>query len=584
LKQWFKIFSLACLCICASEVYSQTSLSFRFIHPDGSGDLSKSVNKLRLKEDHKDSLGAIKHIKSQIAALQSMGHIDASLDTITGSREALEAVIYFGQAFVWADINPGNLDEGMLNEAGLREKLIEGKPLSPEGLAKVNSGILTYFENHGYPFASLRYTDIRFNGNRVSATLDLDTENKITIDSIIVKGGAKLSVVYLENYLSLKPGDLYNESLIRSIPDRIKELPMVSEVRPFGITFTDEAATVVLYLDNKKASQIDGVIGILPDYQNQGKVQLTGDIRMRLLSSFGRGELFDLNWKNPQPQTQDLKIRINYPFLFSTPFGIDFSLGIYKKDTTFLDVNLNAGIQISLKGNNYFKVFINNKKSDLLSTSGYENITELPPYADVSVISYGVGGRAEKLDYRFNPTRGYSVEFTGAAGFKEIKENSKLNDAVYDSLELETVQYSGAIISDTYFQMFPRGILNLGVQSAGIGGEGLFTNELLRFGGLRTLRGFDEESILASVYVMGKAEVRYIMEQNSFLFLFFNGAWYERNSNSGYVNDTPYGFGAGITFETKLGIFSVNYALGKEFENPIRFRAAKVHFGLVNYF
>jgi outer membrane protein assembly factor BamA len=451
-------------------------------------------------------------------------------------------------------------------------------------LGKINTRILTWCENHGYPFAGITYKDFVFEGNTVTAVLDLETENRITIDTIIVRGTSKLSHIYLQNYLSVKPGDLYNESVIRAIPGRIKELPMVSESRPYSIVFSDEFASIILNLEDKKASQIDGVIGILPDYNNEGKVQLTGDIRIRLLSSFGRGELLDLNWKNPQPQTQDLKIKVNYPFLFKTPLGIDFNLGIYKKDTTYLDVNLNLGLQFILKGGNYFKVFVNRKKSDLLSTTGFENITTLPPYADIEVVSYGIGLRSEVLDYRFNPTRGYAFEITGAAGIKTISENPKINEEVYDSLDLETMQYNGLLNSDFYFSIFPRGVVNLGVQSAGIGGEGLFTNELYRFGGLKTLRGFDEESLLASLYFVGKAEVRYLMEQNSFLFLFFNSAWYERNANTGYIQDTPFGFGAGITFETKLGIFSVNYALGREFENPVQFKSAKVHFGLVNYF
>jgi hypothetical protein len=60
--------------------------------------------------------------------------------------------------------------------------------------------------------------------------------------------------------------------------------------------------------------------------------------------------------------------------------------------------------------------------------------------------------------------------------------------------------------------------------------------------------------------------------------------YYERRQLDTFVHDTPMGFGTGITFETKLGIFSLNYALGKEFNNQIVFRAAKIHFGLINYF
>ena len=98
------------------------------------------------------------------------------------------------------------------------------------------------------------------------------------------------------------------------------------------------------------------------------------------------------------------------------------------------------------------------------------------------------------------------------------------------------------------------------------------------------MRGFDEASLLASSYVVGKIEYRFILEQNSYLLLFYNRAWYEDRSREEILTDTPYGFGAGITFDTKLGIFSFTYALGSQQSNPIEFRAAKVHFGLVNYF
>ena len=111
-----------------------------------------------------------------------------------------------------------------------------------------------------------------------------------------------------------------------------------------------------------------------------------------------------------------------------------------------------------------------------------------------------------------------------------------------------------------------------------------FEKELYRFGGLYSLRGFDEESLTASAYTMAKSEISYILEQNSYLFVFYNIAWYERNLGDSYTSDYPFGFGAGLTFETKLGIFSFSYALGKEFDNPIKIRAEKIHFGLINYF
>ena len=572
-------FGILIFALCFGEVAGQTILDFK----SRSSYDNKSL-RLFPKKEQQDSISAIRNLNKMVAVYFDEGYLAASIDSVKGNKDTLSVFFETGSRYEWMKLSNGNVDEGILTEAGFREKLYDQKPLRPSGVFKLNSKILGYCENHGYPFASLQYKDFLFEENKVTAKLYLQTEKLISIDSIIIRGNSKLSATYLYNYLSVKPGDLYNESTIRKISSRLRELPMVTETKPFNIAFTDETARIILQLDDKKASQVDGIIGVLPDNSQAGKVQITGDLRIRLMSSFGHGELFDLNWKQPQSKTQDLKVKLNYPFILNTPFGIDLNLGIYKKDTSYLEVALGAGVQFLLKGGNYLKVFVNDKKSSLLSTKTYENASTLPPFADVRVTSYGIGYKSLKLDYRLNPRKGYSVEASASVGNKTIKKNGSLRPEVYDSLDLKSVQYSGEGQLDLYFPLFSRSVINLGFLGAGISGENTFDNELFRFGGLKTLRGFDEESITTSLFSMGKLEYRYILEQNSYLFLFVNGAWYERNTRTGYISDTPLGFGVGITFETKLGIFYFNYALGKEFNEPIRFRAAKIHFGLINYF
>jgi hemolysin activation/secretion protein len=103
-------------------------------------------------------------------------------------------------------------------------------------------------------------------------------------------------------------------------------------------------------------------------------------------------------------------------------------------------------------------------------------------------------------------------------------------------------------------------------------------------GGLNSLRGFDEESIYASTYAMGNVEWRFLLDKSSFLFGFVNQAFYELALVDKYIKDEPTGFGIGINFETKPGIFSLTYALGKQLNNAVSFRAAKVHFGIVSTF
>ncbi len=377
------------------QMCAQTFLEFKLSEP-----LEKKYLKLLPDSKQADSVTAIRKLNKLTATFFDEGFLAASIDSVTGTKDTLIVFIFTGKKYEWVKLGNGNIDEGVLSEAGFREKFYESKPVKLSTINKLNQKILGYCEDHGYPFASLQYRDFNFTEQKIGANLYLTTDKRITIDSVIVRGESKLSKTYLYNYLSIKPGDWYNESVIRKISSRLKELPMVTETKPFNIAFTEETARVILQLEDKKASQVDGIIGILPDNSQTGKVQVTGDLRIRLLSSFGKGELFDLNWKQPQSKTQDLKVKLNYPFLFSTPFGIDLNLGIYKKDSSYLEVILGAGIQFLLKGGNYLKVFVNKKESSLLSTDIYENLTVLPPYADISLTSYGLGFRSLKLDYR----------------------------------------------------------------------------------------------------------------------------------------------------------------------------------------
>lgn len=113
--------------------------------------------------------------------------------------------------------------------------------------------------------------------------------------------------------------------------------------------------------------------------------------------------------------------------------------------------------------------------------------------------------------------------------------------------------------------------------------ENLFQNEMFRIGGIHSLRGFDELSISASTFGIATAEYRFLLDQNSNIYVFYDRAYYEQAEAETFFADRPYGFGAGIAFETRAGIFSVNYALGSQQNNPILFRSAKIHFGFVNF-
>ena len=541
-------------------------------------DYEKKINKSNL-----DSLALISSLRNIESKLRSKGYLATTFDSVKYSASEISVYWTLVLKFSFASINISSNDQTILNDLGYHPRK---ESFNPGYYNKIMSALVKWGCNNGYPFALAKLENIHVDNDSsvFKADLNFNKGNAFHLDGILIKGNARLNQRYFLNYLDIQKDELFNENKISKWTFRLKELSFISEVRPFELEYSENSYHPVFYLQNKKASMLNGIIGFQSDNVNKGKVYLTGDVKVKLLNVFGRAELIDFNWNNPQPRTQDLKIKFNYPYIFDLPFGIEADFSLFKKDTLWFEVNRQIGIQYLVNGNNAIKVFAGKKTNNLISVDAFKNQTTLPDVSDMQLLNYGLGIQWQNLDYRFNPHHGYDVNLTGTAGQRTIKKNVNFPDVWYDSLKLRTNQYRFDANADYYFPISNLSIINVGAVASMIQGERYFSNELIRFGGLKSLRGFNETSFSASSYFMAKVEYRFILEQNSFMFLFFNQAFYEDKARLSVFNDKPYGLGAGINFETTAGIFSFTYAVGSLQDQALSFKAAKIHFGLVNLF
>ena len=562
---------------------AQNKISVQIIAQKEEAEEIKFWKQTHQQYDEKDSLAVLALTKDIQNKAINKGFVEAAyrLDWIDSSK--VNVHIKLGKHYQWVQLKVNPLYRDILYKAGYRSIDFVEKPIKFNKIERICEKALQLCDNSGYPFASIQLDSINNSGHKVEAYLNLQLSKFIKIDSVIIKGNSKISPYFLNNYLGIKAGQPYQENKILAIENRIKELPFIKSLKPYEFTFTPVQNKLVLYLDNKKANQFDGVLGFLPS-EKTGKIEFTGQAHLKLQNALNRGELIDIDWRKLQLNSRDIKAKLSYPYLINTPLGLDLNFKLFQRDTIFIDVAQNAGLQFLLSGSNFFKVFVNNRNLSLVSTNGLEFLTSLPDYADVKILTYGIGVKHEKTDYRFNPRKGYKIVSNVATGTKTIEKNPKIDDKLYENVKLKSTLYNGDLQADFYIPILKQSTINIGLKAAGLQAENVFLNEAFRIGGNNTLRGFDEESIYATVYGIGNIEYRFLFEQNSYLFLFGNAAWYELNTKNEYVNDMPYGFGTGVSFQTKAGIFSISYALGKQFDNPILLRAAKVHFGIVSVF
>ena len=219
---------------------------------------------------------------------------------------------------------------------------------------------------------------------------------------------------------------------------------------------------------------------------------------------------------------------------------------------------------------------------------------KLPPNIDVSATNVGVEYEWNNTNYRNNPRKGNELQLVTAVGIKNI---SKSNDIVtladpafnyaslYDSIKLKTYQLRTRITLAHYFPVGKAATVKAVVNGGVFSSQNIFRNELFQIGGFKLLRGFDEESIYATRYAVATAEYRYLLTLNSYLFGFIDAGWVNNNYQSVKVKNSFTSIGAGLLFETKLGLLNLSLAIGKRDDVNFNIRqAAKIHFGYINYF
>ncbi len=550
--------------------------------------LQKNV---KFKTAHPDSTAAFSELQRVVRQLHSRSYLEASVDTLTRVGNTFVALLHVGKPYEWTALQNGNIDALFLDESGFRERLYRWQPFSPAQLQKLQENLLATAENNGYPFAQVWLDSLHFSDNQVFAKLMMDKGSLVLMEKLETEGELRISENYLSNYLGIQPGTPYNRADILRIRRRLRELPFVSMRQDPRVRFAGDRATVQLLLDKRRASRFDFLVGVLPNSVQVNRLLITGSFNAELYNQFGRGERIYAEFEALRPQTQELNLQFNYPYAFNLPFGIDLKFNLYKRDSTYLDVESDFGVQYLFEGGNYLKAFWNNRTSNLLNVDStlLDNMQRLPPTLDVSYGNFGLEYVWQNLDYRYNPRRGWRLQMRGASGVKKIKRNNRVEaletESLYDSLELRSFQYRMSAQIERFLPVFNRSTVKLGVQGAYIiSEEPIYLNEQYRIGGNRLLRGFDEEFIFATNYTIATLEYRLLIGQNSYLYTFGNYAYVENVTNQQRDRYFPYGFGGGITFETRAGLFGVSLAFGARQGNAVNFGTPKVHFGYVSLF
>ena len=538
------------------------------------------------------------YINSLSKLFANKGYLVSSVDSFWYLQNNVHIDFYVGKKYNWIQLRTNNIDKSLLSKVGYAAKNFAEKPLNISEVDLLKERLLTYYENEGFPFAAVYLDSIAINDDKISAALMINQGLVYRIDSINNYGKLKLNTKFLQQYLNIIDGSVYNREKLKEVDKRMLELPYAQTEHPSSLNMMGSGSILNLYVNNKKSSEVSAILGFLPDANNTGKLQVTGDINLDLKNVFGAGESLLLKYQALQPKSPRLNLGYEKPYFLKSPFGLGFLFELFKKDSSFLQVNAQLGLQLNLTNKQSGKILVQWQTANLLQggidTNAIKFNKKLPLNIDVKSVNVGIAYEFRNTNYRFNPLTGSDVTVTALTGIKNIKKNNDIlslkttgfnYDKLYDSVKLKSYQLRLKIAAAHYFKISKSSTFKIAVNIGLYSSPNVFRNEVFQIGGYRLLRGFNEESIYATRYAAVTAEYRSILSLNSYLFSFIDiGATKAKFQNINAQN-LFIGTGLGIAYEIKAGLLNLSLAVGKRNDVPFNIRqASKIHFGYINYF
>ena len=414
---------------------------------------------------------------------------------------------------------------------------------------------VTSLERKGYSLSSMQLVNYHATNKTLQATLKVKTEKKRLLNDIVIEGYKKFPEGIRKNIARQYKGKTFNQDNLQRIYNDFSALRFITQLRYPEILFKQDTTKVYVYLDKANANAFDGFIGFSNDDEN--KVRFNGYVDLALNNVLNTGEKFNLFWKSDGNKQTTFNASLELPYIFKSPIGIKGSLRIFKQDSTFQNTvtDLNIGYYFSYNS----KVFGGIQQSQSVDIQNLNSST-LSDYSN-SFYTSTYEFTSYNLDDFLFPEK---TILTAKAGTG--KRDSKTGDSN---------QYFAQLNFSHNMYLNRRNIINIKSQSYYLNSNTYIINELYRFGGINSIRGFNENSLQANLLTAVMAEYRYVLASNMYVHSITDYGYFQDETSGTKNNLLGLGFGFGLF--TKTGLFNIIYANGSTKDQQIKLSNSIIH-------
>jgi len=525
------------------------------------------IDSLNIDTDFENYLLLKESVKSLHHTLSDIGYIENELKSIQKENDSsFSATFYFGIKYRLIKTYYSKEDFNKKELLQVSSEIKDNYFLLPfekieNSLHKLN----TLKTENGNTFARLHLEEISTNkDSTLSARLILTNGTKRTIDHIIIKGYDKFPKSFIKYYAGVRIGKTFSKEKIISQSNTLNTLGFVNNIKPPEALFKKDTTTIYFYLKKQQNNLFDGILGFSTDEVSQ-KLIFNGYLNLELNNNLNFGEQFTLNYKADGNDQQNFRAKVTLPYLLKSPFGVELELIIFKRDSTFIttEQQARANYQINPATNSY--IGYKGYESSNLLNNNIEG-TAIEDYTSKFIVA-GASYKKHQTNALFPIKTKFLLE-------------TEIGSRDQNNLKESQVRVKG--ILHYIFNLNYKNSIFLQNNTSILTSDTFLTNELFRFGGINSIRGFNENSIDASIYSVLNSEYRYQFNEGIYLHSIIDLAYFENQILT--LKEKLYSFGIGIGMQTKAGILKLNFANGKAESQEFNFSNTKIHLSLSSRF
>ncbi len=536
---------------------------------EGTNDIeTQTINDFGYKRSHEDFNSIVNEADSLQLRISKAGYIENERVSIDKENDSVFRIIlqlknkyerikvYYDSSQIDKKIIDAISDESFNDYFNINFLQIE------KALQYINLQIT----NQGYPFAKTKFSEIKIIDNiTLSANLIINKgETKRGLDNIIIKGYEKFPKAYLKRFLKIKPEKTFNIETIKKKMNALNNLRFAEQIKPPEVLFTKDSTTLYIYLKKSQSNTFDGFLGFSTN-EETNSLDFNGYLNLELNNNLNYGESIRVLYKTDESEQKNFEFNANLPYLFNSPIGTELGLKILKQDSSFTTVNQKANLFYQLNSKSRIYTGIESTESNNLLDNNQNFFV-----SDYSTTLYT--GRYV-LENRNNYSKLFQLktllDIEIGLGSRTISNNKEPQQRL-------------TINTSHILNLNNKNSIYLRLNSVLLNSDSYLENELFRFGGINSIRGFEENSLLASSYILLNTEYRYQLTSSIYAHSILDFANFENKITT--TKESLYGFGIGFGIITKAGLLKFNFANGKTETQSFKFSNSKIHLSLTSVF